>query len=319
MSIALPQLISVRRIWDSAPHNAFTDLLYFQGKWLCAFRESATHGNKEDGVIRIIESADGEVWSSVATLKKTGSDLRDPKLSVMPDGRLMLVLGRTLRDETGRWLGFDTCTSFSVEGHYWTPLTEVLQLGDWLWRVTWDGDVGYGIAYSYSVPEDTAQPWLVRLYSTTDGLQYTLKATLDVPGYPSEATLRFDASGQMLALVRRESLIDSGAWLGRSMPPYSTWSWQPLGAHLDGPDFVVASDGMLWAAGRVYDNTREDKPLVTALCRITKSGALPLVILPSGGDNSYPGMELQDKILWMSYYSSHEHKTAIYLAKIQLP
>lgn len=38
--------------------------------------------------------------------------------------------------------------------------------------------------------------------------------------------------------------------------------------------------------------------------------------LPSGGDTSYAGMVVSDNFLWISYYSSHEGKTAIYLAKV---
>ena len=41
--------------------------------------------------------------------------------------------------------------------------------------------------------------------------------------------------------------------------------------------------------------------------------------LPSGGDNSYPGLVMHDGLLWVSYYSSHEGKTSIYLAKVKLP
>jgi len=28
-----PQLVSVTKIWDKAPHSAFTDLLRWRGKW----------------------------------------------------------------------------------------------------------------------------------------------------------------------------------------------------------------------------------------------------------------------------------------------
>ena len=38
-----------------------------------------------------------------------------------------------------------------------------------------------------------------------------------------------------------------------------------------------------------------------------------------GGDTSYPGMVWHDGLLWLSYYSSHEGKTAIYLARVKLP
>jgi hypothetical protein len=45
----------------------------------------------------------------------------------------------------------------------------------------------------------------------------------------------------------------------------------------------------------------------------------PQLTLPSGGDNSYPGMVWHGGQLWLSYYSSHEGKSSIYLAKIKLP
>ena len=43
-----------------------------------------------------------------------------------------------------------------------------------------------------------------------------------------------------------------------------------------------------------------------------------LLQLPSGGDCSYPGMVWHDGLLWLSYYSSHEGRTGVYLAKVRL-
>ena len=43
------------------------------------------------------------------------------------------------------------------------------------------------------------------------------------------------------------------------------------------------------------------------------------VTLPSGGDNSYPGLVWHGGQLWVSYYSSHEGKTSIYLARVEVP
>jgi hypothetical protein len=45
----------------------------------------------------------------------------------------------------------------------------------------------------------------------------------------------------------------------------------------------------------------------------------PELTFPSGGDTSYAGLVWHDGLLWMSYYSSHEGKTSIYLAKIKVP
>ena len=44
-----------------------------------------------------------------------------------------------------------------------------------------------------------------------------------------------------------------------------------------------------------------------------------ILALPSAGDTSYASMVFHDGLLWISYYSSHEDGTNIYLAKIRLP
>ena len=54
------------------------------------------------------------------------------------------------------------------------------------------------------------------------------------------------------------------------------------------------------------------------LARMTPTSYEPVLWLPSGGDCSYPGMVEHEGLLWMSYYSSHEGKTSIYLAQIEV-
>jgi hypothetical protein len=44
-----------------------------------------------DGAVRVVSSSDGAAWTSAALLKSATEDRRDPKLSVTPDGRLMLL------------------------------------------------------------------------------------------------------------------------------------------------------------------------------------------------------------------------------------
>jgi hypothetical protein len=41
------------------------------------------------------------------------------------------------------------------------------------------------------------------------------------------------------------------------------------------------------------------------------------LVLPSGGDTGYPGLVFFDGLLWVSYHSSHEGKSGIYLAKVK--
>ena len=55
----------------------------------------------------------------------------------------------------------------------------------------------------------------------------------------------------------------------------------------------------------------------TVLVRLTLTGYEPVLKLASGGDTSYPGMVWHEGLLWLSYYSSHEGRASIYLAKIR--
>src|SRR6266576_3613655 len=68
------ELVEVRKIWDRAPHNAFTDLVRFKGNWFCVFREGTAHVSP-DGALRVITSKDGKEWVSAALLTQLKADL----------------------------------------------------------------------------------------------------------------------------------------------------------------------------------------------------------------------------------------------------
>ena len=71
------EIVEVRKIWDQAPHNAFTSLVRFQSRWFCSFREGKAHVSP-DGAIRVITSSNGRDWESAARLASATADLRDP-------------------------------------------------------------------------------------------------------------------------------------------------------------------------------------------------------------------------------------------------
>src|SRR5262249_49368619 len=79
------ELVELRKIWDQGAHNAFTDLIRFRDRWYCTFREGKGHVSL-DGALRVISSVDGKSWESAALLTSKTADLRDPKITVTPDG-----------------------------------------------------------------------------------------------------------------------------------------------------------------------------------------------------------------------------------------
>ena len=56
---AVAELIEVKKIWDQAPHNAFTGLVKWKDAWYCVFREGSGHIPGTDGTnLRHIPSSD---------------------------------------------------------------------------------------------------------------------------------------------------------------------------------------------------------------------------------------------------------------------
>ena len=302
-----PQIVSVKKIWDQAPHNAFTDLVRFGEQWFCVFREGERHAGGADGTIRVISSPDGQAWQSAALVAEEGVDLRDPKLSIMPDGRLMLVAGGSIYEDD-RYLTRAPRVAFSPDGRQWTPTHKVLAEDHWLWRVTWHN----GWAYSVSKLGEGGNPRRGILYRSRDGLSWQWITEFRLPDNTwnaSETTLRFLPDQRLVALVRPH-------WIGTSRPPYREWSWTKMEHNIGGPNFICVPGGQMWAAGRRYLEGGEHR---TVLACLTPTSYEPVLTLPSGGDTSYPGMVWHDGLLWMSYYSSHDGKTSIYLATIRLP
>ncbi len=310
-----PRLVAVKQIWDAGHHNAFTDLIRYKGRWYCTFREGEAHVGG-DGTIRVLESRDCQQWASAALLSETGVDLRDPKLSITPDNRLMLMLGGSVY-EGQRLLERQPRVAFSKNGRSWTTPQRVLEKGEWLWRVTWHKGRAYGISYNTSPQPGAKEPdWTVKLVESDDGVSFRVVTRLAIPGKPNEATVRFLKNGDAVALVRREA-PGAQAWIGTSKAPYTDWTWAEAGMKIGGPNFLILRGDRMIASGRQYNPAPvKAKTFVGAM---SLESVTPELILPSGGDCSYPGMVWHKDTLWLSYYSSHEGRSKIYLAQVKLP
>src|SRR5262249_14021658 len=299
-----------RKIWDGAPHNAFTDLIRWRDRWYYCFREGAGHAAGA-GTIRVLTSDDGDTWTSAATIAQDGADLRDPHLSITPDGRLMLNGGAAVPPTRNPVTDHYSFVSFSADGKSWTPPRKVVASWQWLWRVAWHGGIADGLADSWDA-EAKEKVYSAALYKSGDGLTYQKVSDLDRPG-GTEAALAFDGDA-LICLFRRDGTPNT-AQLGTSRPPYTAWTWKDAGMSVGGPCLLKLPNGRWLAAGRT---TREGRPqTVVARVDLGAGTLTPLVTLPSGGDNSYAGMVWYDGKVWMSYYSSHEGKARVYRVKWQ--
>jgi len=303
-------ILSVERIWDRAAHNAFTSMIDFNGKLYCAFRESNGHVSDINGSIRVISSDDGQNWHSVELVSELGIDLRDPQLSITPDNKIMLNIGGSIYTG-GKLVAMSPKVSFSdSQGTSFSPLQNIVldqaikTEKDWLWRATWHKGKVYAGVYQPSKDKS------VQLVVSEDGINYKFITTFEV-SQGNETTLRFRSNDEMVAIVRRGG-NNNGA-IGSSTAPYKNWKWNALDRKLGGPDMMLLENGQILAATREYLASEQK----TILLKVDLNGSTTkLLTLPSGGDCSYPGLLLKGNTLLVSYYSSHEEKTAIYLARI---
>lgn len=302
------KLMSVNKIWDLADHNAFTDMVRFRDVLYCVFREASAHVS-DDGALRIIRSLDeGKNWGSAALFQMSHADLRDGKLVVYGEELLLLGVGNfILRVKQER----QSYVWRSIDGISWSAPAEVARPNDWLWRLCLHKNVLWGISY---LPKPKGY---VSLYKSLDGHHFTrVFKNLNKQGYVNESGLFFDEHDNAHCLLRRDPVWSPAetALLGYSRPPYQYWKWQELDKRIGGP-VSFYYQGHHYAVVRLYDGKIRTSvvEIDAQLAKITE-----LVSLPSGGDNSYAGVVLDKGCLKVSYYSSHEGRTAIYFAEIDI-
>jgi len=314
--------ISVEKIWDRAPHNSSTDLIWYQNQLYCSFREGTSLRPGFNGAIRVIRSKDGQNWESVALLDEPHADLRDPKLSVAPSGRLMINASAFIYQGT-TLMKVEPRVDFSdEEGKFPQPFRSVgipddLKTGmDVMWRVTWHK----GAAYATLFHGSPAGKNKIHLMRSADGIGYAKLQTLPVPvvDNPAEGTLRFLSTDAMVALIRCNT--QTGTKWGIAKPPYTDWAFKVTEREFAEPDLLWLPDNLWVAAGRERRATGTGS--VVRICRLLQTTGLMLdyMTLPGGGDCGAPGMAVDDRRnrLLISYHSTHDGKTAIYLATLRI-
>lgn len=304
-------LVKDTMIWNAAAYNSFTDLTWFNNRFYCTFREGSGHVSS-DGKLRVISSADGSTWRSETLISSAVADLRDPKLSVTPTGKLMLT-GGLAYNAPSDGVGWRSMVWFSDNGSAWGNGQLIGIDNEWIWRTTWHNGTAYGVGY-----DGAGTQWWTRMNSSTDGIRWSpiVTSLLANTGSPNEAVVAFKSDGMAYTLVRRDTGTKS-ALLGTATAAsgYTSWTWQDLGVQVGGPDMIALPDGRLLAAVRLYDGAMR-----TSLCWVdpTAGTMTEALELPSSGDCSYAGMVLRGNDLWVSYYASQTGKACVYMAEVEI-
>lgn len=304
--------VPVVRIWDKAPHNAFPDLIRFKNHFYAAVREGNNHMPDKSGQVRLLRSKDGDTWEDIGLLEMEGYDVREARLSITPEGKIMVLTAVGIYDKGYQEL-FPMVSFSDKKGLNYSELERTtMDLApslDWIWSLTWHKGVGYGVIY-----QTGNEPWSTYLLKTTDGKHFEKISQIDTGGNPNEATIRFDKNGKMHVLVRREAEDRMGVFASSTFP-YTEWAYNKMSIRLGGPNFLFLDENRFVVGSRFHQEGGSKTGIFTT---DLKGSIESKIILPSGGDTSYPGMIFHKKDLWVMYYSSHEEKSNIYLAKIPI-
>lgn len=300
-----------KRLTTNQHHNAFTDLCFFNHQFFCCFRQASNHVSQDGVIVVLTLTPEGNI-AAKQTLRISGADLRDPKLSVTPDNQLLMHAQARFTHENNQTRFSQGVCWQSQTGESWSQEHYFGDKNWWLWRLCWQGTTALGFAYNRSqnaINLYQGNPRRTFHMTTPEALSLAKHGK----GYPNESDIIFLDDKQAVAIVRRDA--DSyTAQLGYANPPYKKWRWADLGIYVGGPAMVKLSNSHGLIAGRSFNR----KGPVTALYRVHFGSAHVehVFTFKSGGDCSYPGLAMVQNTLFVSYYSSHEGNSHIYLSKL---
>ena len=312
---------NVRKVFDDGHHNAFTDLTLFKGVFYLSFRSCLDgHGVSPNASVIILASKDTRKWKQVHTFSVPNRDTRDPHFLVFKD-RLFVYTGTwysgngpaksNIDLELNLHLGY---ASWSGDGAKWSePILLDGTFGHYVWRAAAFGEkaflcgrrkIGFNVGPK-GEPNDIESLML----ESDDGLIWRKRAAFqEIAG--DETAFLFDQQGGILGIGRRRGT----AQLLQSNPPYTKWIRRNLDRHIGGP--LIAKWGGRTVVGGRHSTDRGPK---TSMCWLVGRELHEFAELPSGGDNSYPGfVAITPTEAVMSWYSSHEGKSSIYMADLEV-
>jgi hypothetical protein len=335
----------LKKISNKNQHDAFTDLNCLNNQLYLCFRRATDHHSPDGIVVLQRLNLQGKLVEH-KEFSLLNSDLRDPKLTIIDDNKLLLTAYARTKylDKEGNESKISQNIYWkSNDGMHWEQQTYFASPFHWCWRLSKNDNLLYSLAYERKTES-------LYLYSGRDLKHFeasekpVLSKTEHDLGYPNESDLCFvteQSNSKAIAIVRRDADTYS-TQLGKSLSPYTIWQWQDLPIYLASPKIILCSESDVLIAAR-YEHSEltslsenqiqmleyfgsgnekieyKNEQLKTGLFKLDlRNDKLTLLLpLPSAADNGYPGLIIQDSSIWVSYYSTPESgKTQVYLCHI---
>ena len=296
--------LEVRKVFADGKHNAFTALRRFKGELWLAFRAGEAH-NSPTADVQVLRSKDGRDWRRAYTLDVAKDD-RDPQM-VVTGQRLYLYCPAM----NGRQL--DTWLTYTDDGEAWSTPQKVYEPQFILWKPRVHGGVFYAAAHKKD-ESSGGKGREVHFVKSADGIHWEKVSTIRAGNWESETTLFFDDKHHATAFLRQK-YGSPQAHILEADPPYISWASRPA----DVPHFSGHSVHTFRDVTYLLSRSVGPGKSYGATIYIFAGGKLtPWCQLPAGGDCAYLEAVGDGANMLVSYYSTHEASTNIYLAVVPL-
>jgi len=321
-SIRNPKIYATR-IYESSTYTSFVDLVWYNDRYYCAFRDGVTHvpltTTERYGDIRILESKDCRTWTESLLLTTTGTkyDMRDPHFCIAEDGTLSCYYAYHLPNQPWVEPSKTIVSRFKQENGKLVEISRHnVDMGPkysvyWMWNITRNGSTYYGVAY-----HDAGEyPIFVK---SGDGINFEFVS--EIPFYGNEASVNIINSSAYVLLRHQTDTRNAG--MATADVPYTSWNVTEMNYGMHSP-VGLEYNGKLYLCGRkYYERARDGVALFTynlpSDTKLTLQYQLPCDTPAS--DNAYPGMIIHDEALRIVYYAIPRGKSVpdIYYYEIPL-
>lgn len=295
----------VRKIVADGKHNAFTTLARFRDQYWLAFRAAKDH-NSSDGDIVVLRSGDSQKWEEAFRLNAAADD-RDPQF-LATEKRLFLY------DQAMKGPELTAYVVYTDDGKTWSKPQPVYEPRFILWKPCILDGKFYSAAHKKDEKSGGKERG-VHLIVSDDGLEWKKISTIRAGSWESETTLHFGPDKKAVAFLRQK-YGSPPAQILESDPPYSEWKPRvPNVNHFSGPS-VTTIRGVTYLLSRTMDYGA--KKAGQMIYTYADGQLQPYCELPAGGDCAYAEAVAAGDDMLVSYYSSHEGTTNIYVAVVPL-
>jgi hypothetical protein len=298
--------------WDvpsQSAHDAFTDMVYWNGEYYLTFRAAALHTTLDDSKVVILKSSDAKTWTNSYEFSVAGRDIRDPKMAVIGT-RLFIYCNIRIIGTFGEDEITTTQYSYTDDGATWTVLKDIQPANKRFWRPKTNDSVNWYCP----IFEDR----VIELYNTTDGINWIKVSTLLDGQGADEVDIEFLPDGKIIAVIRQQlgaSAIGNNelaTLIAVSNYDYTSWTFtQSMLTRLDGPS-LFKKNNKIYAVGRWQPEVdiflQLSGSLIckkrTSLYLIEQDKIVYISDLPSSGDTSYPAAVVRGSSVYISYYTN---------------